>query len=132
MNSQVRAGITATVAQSFLPPNPTPTVTSSPIISVPVTNPSTPYPLPSPLPANQFIPQPPQSYVPSAPAQPAPLPAIIPVPTVIPPGPGSQNDCATLANTYWTGYRCACRVGYALNAGICVQSQLSGMVFRPA
>ncbi len=24
----------------------------------------------------------------------------------------SQNNCVETANTYWTGYRCACKVGY--------------------
>ena len=24
----------------------------------------------------------------------------------------TQNECSTTANSYWTGYRCACKVGY--------------------
>lgn len=24
----------------------------------------------------------------------------------------AQNECRQEENTYWTGYRCACRVGY--------------------
>lgn len=46
--------------------------------------------------------------------------------------PQQQGDCSGLANTYWTGYRCACRVGFALNQGICAPAQLTDQVFRPA
>lgn len=24
----------------------------------------------------------------------------------------AQNECTQAQNTYWTGYRCACKVGY--------------------
>jgi|GEM_PF-6583995 len=24
----------------------------------------------------------------------------------------TQSDCSSSANSYWTGYRCACKVGY--------------------
>ena len=46
---------------------------------------------------------------------------------------GQSADCATQPNTYWTGYRCACRVGFTANTGSgCVAFSASGIVFRPA
>lgn len=46
--------------------------------------------------------------------------------------PQPQGDCSTQANTYWTGYRCACRVGFTFSNNLCIASQTTGVVFRPA
>lgn len=32
----------------------------------------------------------------------------------------TQNDCTSTVNTYWTGYRCACKVGYKNESNVCV------------
>lgn len=39
-----------------------------------------------------------------------------------------------MANTYWTGYRCACRVGYLFQNSLCIAANLSSGkdIFRPA
>jgi hypothetical protein len=29
-------------------------------------------------------------------------------------------DCLSELNLYWTGYRCACRVGYVQENGVCI------------
>ena len=32
----------------------------------------------------------------------------------------TQSDCSSSANSYWTGYRCACKVGYKNESNVCV------------
>lgn len=32
----------------------------------------------------------------------------------------AQTQCTTTLNTYWTGYRCACKVGYKNSSDTCV------------
>ena len=32
----------------------------------------------------------------------------------------TQSDCSSSANSYWTGYRCACKVGYKNSSNTCV------------
>lgn len=32
----------------------------------------------------------------------------------------NQSNCSTIANSYWTGYRCACRVGYQNVTNACI------------
>ena len=32
----------------------------------------------------------------------------------------AQSDCTQASNTYWTGYRCACKVGYKNESNACV------------
>lgn len=136
-----RVSTTVTIGQNgqgFVPNNAAPTLTTNTIINAPVVN---------PLPARINIqpqpqPQPqPQSYIPPAPiSPPAPGPAqtlniIQPLPrpnNILSEAPQSQGDCSSQPNTYWTGYRCACRVGYTLNNNLCQASQTSGLVFRPA
>jgi hypothetical protein len=31
-----------------------------------------------------------------------------------------QTDCSQTTNSYWTGYRCACKVGYKNVSSTCV------------
>jgi hypothetical protein len=65
--------------------------------------------------------------VPSIPIQNPPTP-VQAVPISPAPQIGSsfiQGSCASNPNTYWTGYTCACRVGYTSNDGICVPISVS-------
>ena len=84
-----------------------------------------PFPQPSPFPQAQ-----PQAYIASVPTQSPPNIITVPVVSVIPLPP--QGDCSSQPNTYWTGYRCACRVGYSMSNNVCTASQTTGQVFRPA
>ena len=36
----------------------------------------------------------------------------------------SQTDCTKTVNSYWTGYRCACKVGYKNITNACVPLNL--------
>lgn len=83
------------------------------------------------------------SYVPTVPSQTGNPQTATTAPAYVPPGSGSSGsatpvqyvskDCSTLANSYWSGYRCVCRVGFVFSSGICVASSLTGgYVFRPA
>lgn len=120
------------------PINPRPVITQ--VVNTPPTvTPTTP----TPTPARPTTPAPSQDqfFIPTvtvanrntqSSVQPAtnvfiPTPSPTSSPQVIP-----SEDCTTQLNTYWTGYRCACRVGFVLANGLCVVSQPSNVVFRPA
>lgn len=68
------------------------------------------------------------SYVPTIPSQNQPSIPVIPIIPVVPGGGSAESavsaqSCAGYANTYWSGYRCSCRVGYKmdLTTGLCVR-----------
>lgn len=76
-----------------------------------------------------------QSYVPSVPTPSyttsTPTPTTpVPLPTVPTSASTAQTAeiCANFVNTYWTGYRCSCRVGYTVDAssGQCVRIGFGG------
>lgn len=80
---------------------------------------------------------PPPTTTPQPSFKPTPTPAPQPNPFVPQTKPAPQyvsKDCSSVANTYWTGYRCACRVGYISEGGICVKTsiQANSDIFRPA
>lgn len=100
--------------------NTQPIVTSVPTV-VPVVNPnnsylpSNPNVLPTPIPNTNNN----NSYIPSTPNNsyiPTPVTPSVPTPThvITPPAEQAQTaaSCSNYLNTYWTGYRCSCRVGY--------------------
>ena len=45
----------------------------------------------------------------------------------------TEKQCQQ-ANTYWTGYRCACKVGYSMEAGNCIKSGVhqNPDIYRPS
>lgn len=153
--SPVTATVTVSNSQNLLPTNSLPNVVTTSSINAPVINAqvninnnqpfnpqSQPFPQPfaqpqpfsqlqPPQPFPQPIPLPqPQAYLASAPIQSPPNIITVPVVSVIPLPP--QGDCSSQPNTYWTGYRCACRVGYSLSNNVCMASQTTGQIFRPA
>lgn len=95
--------------------NTQPIITSVPVVVTVINNnnnniPNNPNVLPTPTlnPNNSYIPSTPNnSYIP-----PSPIPTIPTIPT--PPAEQAQTaaSCSNYLNTYWTGYRCSCRVGY--------------------
>lgn len=98
-----------------------PSITGGGAILIPVS------PTPSDPSANSYVPT-----IPSSPSQPPS--SVTPPPTIIvpplPPSNGngaesadSAQSCSIFANTYWSGYRCACRVGYKVDPsnGQCVR-----------
>ena len=108
------------VSSPILPPTlvtPTPTsvVTPTPIPNTTITTPI----IPSPAPVGPN----PNSYVPTVPILPATLPnQVVPqqptqvVPQQLTPTPqASSNACSQFANSYWTGFSCACQVGFLRN-----------------
>ena len=113
--------------------NTTPAATS-PVVTVPIT--TAPIVTPSTTSGG--------SYVPTTPQQNSQPQVVIPVATPTPAQPQStspivqpaqytEKNC-TAANTYWTGYRCACKVGFATVGGACVSAafQPDTDIFRPA
>lgn len=90
------------------------------------------------------------SYTPNQPTQTV-TPQVIPTPPVVPINPNPTNpkptnpsnliyvdpttaqnaqSCASFANTYWTGYRCACKVGFKQNLAT-GQCERLGIVVNP-
>lgn len=67
------------------------------------------------------------SYPATQPSQPGTF-AIVPTPVVISNATSASTleSCVNFANTYWTGYRCSCRVGFKLDitTGQCVRINL--------
>lgn len=76
--------------------------------------------------ASSYIP----SHPPARPLEPS-LPAPTPTPTAMP-----EVDCSLILNTYWSGYKCVCKVGYISINGKCVSNRLQvvslNMYARPA
>jgi hypothetical protein len=78
-------------------------------------------------PSQSFPPNLPPQIIPSMPIQNPPTP-IQPLPSPLPQMGTSfvQGNCGSNQNTYWTGYTCACRVGFInSDGGICVPISLS-------
>lgn len=70
------------------------------------------------LPSNIIVP--PQSYVPTVPTPVYPASPVLPS-TDITINTASIDTCNKFLNTYWTGFRCSCRVGFSLDTtnGVC-------------
>jgi hypothetical protein len=123
------AVVTISNGAGFTPSLVSPTITNGVQISAPVTN-FQPQPRPAINPAINPIDN---SYVPVTPNQNVVIPNI---PTPPPPAPATNTSatsatnaqsCANFSNTYWTGYRCSCRVGFRLElpSGQCVRINLN-------
>jgi hypothetical protein len=93
------------------PPRPTVNPPTSGGINIISTNPIN-------APNNNF-------FVPTVPQpQPRPEPQTPPAPTPTPNPEAAINaqSCSNFLNTYWTGFRCSCRVGFRLDvpSGQCI------------
>lgn len=95
--------------------------------SATILNPSTNFSI-----ANSYAPSVPNQLPPSQPVQ--PIPNVAPIlPPISAESASNARSCANFANTYWTGYRCSCRVGYRLEqtSGACLKIGLSTNITIP-
>lgn len=147
-SSSSSSGRSTISASSSTQSSSAPIISSAPIFSAPLTDSSQSFIAKAPTSA---VPKsdPEQFYVPTAPVQnsssqssaTSTVTSTISIAPVVNKPVASPSvlqtiqpqDCSNTTNTYWTGYRCACRVGYSLVNGFCAASQMnSDRVFRPA